>query len=72
MSIVDKVKQLLGQHSDKAKRGIGMAGDMADKKTGGKYADKIDTAQRKATEYTDKLGDRPADRPGDRPDDRPR
>lgn len=63
MSIVDKVKQLIGQHSDKAKHGIDKAGDMIDEKTGGKYTDKIDTAQQKATDYTDKLGDPPDDRP---------
>jgi len=63
MSIIDKVKQLIGQNPDKARRGIAKAGDMIDKKTGGKYSGKIDTAQQKATEYTDKLG---------RPDDRPR
>ncbi|MFI0444662.1 antitoxin [Actinomadura sp. 6N118] len=59
MSIVDKVKEMLGGHGDKAKGAVGKAGDMVDKKTGGKYADKVDTAQDKATEYID--GTKPKD-----------
>jgi hypothetical protein len=63
MSIVDKVKHLIGQHPDKAEEGIDKAGDMIDERTGGKYADKVDTAQEKATEYTDTLGEQRDDRP---------
>jgi MT0933-like antitoxin protein len=48
MSFVDKVKQFLGQHGDQVDKVIEKAGDMADEKTGGKYADKIDMAQEKA------------------------
>jgi MT0933-like antitoxin protein len=48
MSIMDKVKELLGQHGDKAGKGIDKAGDKIDDKTGGKYSDKIDTVQEKA------------------------
>ncbi|KAB2345630.1 antitoxin [Actinomadura rudentiformis] len=54
MSIVDKVREMLGGHGDKAKDAVGKAGDMADKKTGGKYADKIDMGQEKASEYIDR------------------
>ena len=63
MSIIDKVKGLLGQHSDKAEKGINKAGDMIDRKTGGKYSDKIDSVQEKAK---DKLGQeqRRDDQPG--------
>jgi hypothetical protein len=66
MSIIDKVKGLLGQHSDKAEKGIDKAGDMIDRKTGGKYSDKIDSAQEKAK---DKLGQEPRrdDQPGQGP-----
>ncbi|GAA2575861.1 antitoxin [Actinomadura fulvescens] len=53
MSLVDKVREMLGGHSDKAKNAVDRAGDMIDKKTGGKYADKVDRAQEKATEYLD-------------------
>ena len=62
MSIIDKVKGLLGQHSDKAEKGINKAGDMIDRKTGGKYSDKIDSVQEKAK---DMLGEEP--RRGDQP-----
>jgi hypothetical protein len=66
MSIIDKVKEMLGQHSDKAEQGIDKAGDMIDDKTGGKYSDKIDSAQEKAK---DMLGQEPRrdDQPGQGP-----
>ncbi|TDB90395.1 antitoxin [Actinomadura sp. KC216] len=54
MSIVDKVKQMLGQHSDKAREGVEKAGDKIDERTGGKYSDKIDKAQDKAGEQIDR------------------
>jgi MT0933-like antitoxin protein len=54
MSIVDKVKGMLGQHSDKSKEAVDKAGDMVDQRTGGKYSDKVDKAQDKAREYIDK------------------
>ncbi|RKS74871.1 antitoxin protein of toxin-antitoxin system [Actinomadura pelletieri DSM 43383] len=75
MSIVDKVKQMLGQHPDKAKHGVDKAGDKFDERTGGKYSDKVDKAQNKAGDYIDRegggqtggMGDQPGgmgDRPG--------
>jgi MT0933-like antitoxin protein len=48
MSIIDKVKEMLGQHGDKAEKGIDKAGDMINDKTGGKYSDKVESAQEKA------------------------
>jgi len=48
MSIVDKVKEFLGQHGDKVDEAIDKAGDVVDDKTGGKYADKVDMAQKRA------------------------
>ncbi|MEU3405199.1 antitoxin [Streptomyces sp. NPDC006670] len=57
MSIVDKLKEMLGQNPDKAKKGVERGGDMLDERTGGKYADKVDMAQEKANEYIDR--DRP-------------
>ncbi|MFC6881094.1 antitoxin [Actinomadura yumaensis] len=54
MSIVDKVKEMLGQNAGKARQGVEKAGDMADRKTGGKYSDKIDKAQDQAGKYIDK------------------
>jgi hypothetical protein len=56
MSIVDKVKELLGQHPDKAKQGVDRAGDAFDQRTGGKYADKVDKAQEKGSDYIDREG----------------
>ncbi|MFD0686569.1 antitoxin [Actinomadura fibrosa] len=56
MSIVDKVKEMLGQHPDKAKKAVDKGGDMFDQRTGGKYADKTDMAQGKAGDYIDKSG----------------
>jgi hypothetical protein len=48
MSIIDKFKEMLGQHGDKAERGIDKAGNMINDKTGGKYSDKVESAQDKA------------------------
>ncbi|XRQ03494.1 antitoxin [Actinomadura welshii] len=56
MSIVDKVKQMLGQHPDKARQGVERAGDMFDERTGGKYADKVDRVQEKAGDRIDPGG----------------
>ena len=50
MSIVDKVKHMLGQNTDKAKQGVEKAGDVIDERTGGKYADKVDKVQGKVGE----------------------
>ncbi|QXJ25037.1 antitoxin [Actinomadura graeca] len=57
MSIVDKVKQMLGQHPDKARNAVDKGGDMIDRKTGGKYADKVDKAQERAGDYIDRGGE---------------
>lgn len=54
MSIVSKVKQMLGQHPDQAKKGVKKAGDMADQRTGGKYAQHVDKAQQAADDYIDR------------------
>ncbi|MFA1539296.1 antitoxin [Actinomadura monticuli] len=56
MSIVDKVKQMLGQHPDKAKQGVDRAGDTFDERTGGRHADKVDRGQEKAGDYIDREG----------------
>ena len=54
MSIVDKVKEMLGGHADKVEKGIDKAGDVIDQKTDGKYSDKVDMAQDKAKDYLNK------------------
>ena len=54
MGLLDKAKSLLSQNKDKANDAVDKVGDMVDDKTGGKYADKVDTAQDKAKEMLDK------------------
>ncbi|MEV8633192.1 antitoxin [Streptosporangium sp. NPDC051023] len=59
MSIFDKVKSMLGDHSTKAeelaKQGVDQAAQAAKEKTGGKYDDQIDTAAAKAKEMADQI-----------------
>lgn len=45
MGMMDKLKGMLGQHSDKVDEGITKAGDVADDKTGGKYTEQVDKAE---------------------------
>ncbi|MGW5861597.1 antitoxin [Streptomyces sp. NPDC055239] len=47
MSVMDKLKQMLKGHEDKAGQGIDKAGDFVDDKTQGKYSGQVDTAQDK-------------------------
>ncbi|GHE69155.1 kanamycin biosynthetic protein [Streptomyces longispororuber] len=47
MSVMDKLKQMLKGHEDKAGQGIDKAGDFVDQKTQGKYSGQVDTAQDK-------------------------
>lgn len=59
MSIFDKVKSLLGEHSTKAeelaKQGIDKTAQAAKERTGGKYDEHIDTASAKAREMADRI-----------------
>jgi len=50
MSIVQKLKELMAKHGDKAGPAIDKAGDMIDRRTGGKYSAQVDEAQRRAKE----------------------
>jgi len=52
MGIFDKAKDALGDHPEQVDQGIDKIGDLADEKTGGKYADKVDQAQDIAQEKT--------------------
>jgi hypothetical protein len=56
MSLGDKIKTLLGKHGDKVDEAIEKVGDMADRKTGGKYAERIDQVQRQAKKAVDEAG----------------
>jgi hypothetical protein len=53
----DKAADLAHDHGDKVTGAIDKAGDLVDKKTKGKYASKIDSAQSKAKEAVVKLGE---------------
>jgi MT0933-like antitoxin protein len=60
MSIMDKVKSLLGQHSDQAKGAVDKAGDAVDDRTGGKFTSQVDTGQEQADKFIDQAkGDTP-------------
>jgi len=54
MGLLDKAKSLLSQNRSKANDAVDKVGDLVDDKTGGKYADKVDTAQEKAKDVIDK------------------
>ncbi|MDX3587990.1 antitoxin [Streptomyces europaeiscabiei] len=45
MSVMDKLKQMLKGHEDKAGQGVDKAGDYADDRTQGKYSGQVDSAQ---------------------------
>ncbi|MDK1361075.1 antitoxin [Arthrobacter sp. zg-Y1219] len=51
----DKATEFVGGNADKIKGGIDHAGNFVDQKTGGKYSDKIDGFQSKASEAVDKV-----------------
>ena len=57
MGLLDSIKNALGGNADKVKDGIDKAGDMIDDKTGGKYSDKIDMAEEKASDAIDDLAE---------------
>jgi uncharacterized protein YjbJ (UPF0337 family) len=75
MGILDKARQALGgvkekaadlthDHSDRITGAIDKAGDLVDKTTKGRYADKIDDVQAKAKQAVTKFGER-VEAPGD-------
>jgi hypothetical protein len=57
MGFIDKIKDAVGDHADKADGVIDKAADLIDDKTGGKHTDKIDSAAEKAKEAVDKIAD---------------
>ncbi|NLU73766.1 antitoxin [Streptomyces sp. HNM0575] len=56
MGFMDKVKGMLGQHSDKVSKGIDKAAGMADSKTKGKYSEQIRSGTQKAKSQAEKYG----------------
>lgn len=57
MGIFDKAKDALSDHPEQVDKGVDKLGDLADQKTGGKYADKVDQGQ---DAVRDRLGHDPA------------
>ena len=59
MGFLDKAKSNLtkavDEHGDEIGKGVDKAAEAADKRTGGKYADKIDTGSDKAKDGLDSL-----------------
>ena len=55
MGLMDKAKGLLQGKGDQAEDLIDKAADIANDKTGGKHADKIDSAAQKAKDAVDKI-----------------
>ena len=55
----DKAKGLVAKNDDKVKQAIDKAAALADKKTKGKYSDKLGGAAAKAKEAVEKLPDQP-------------
>jgi hypothetical protein len=66
----DKAEDLVGSNAGKFKGAVGNVGGFIDKKTGGKYADKVDHLQAKASELIDKA-ERHRGEPPARPDGTP-
>ncbi|MDX6291845.1 MAG: hypothetical protein QOH50_920 [Kribbellaceae bacterium] len=58
------LRNVVKQNPDKIKTGVEKAGDLVDKQTGGKYADKVDAVQEKADNYIDSHADK-AEPPAD-------
>ncbi len=52
MGFLDDAKKLVDEHDEQVDAAIEKGGDLADDKTGGKYADQIDKAQDFAEEKT--------------------
>ena len=52
MGFLDDAKKTVDEHDEQVDAAIEKAGDIADDKTGGKYADKVDQAQDFAQEKT--------------------
>jgi hypothetical protein len=51
------LRNVVKQNPDKIKAGMEKAGDLVDKQTGGKYADKVDAVQEKVDSYVDSHAD---------------
>src|SRR3954452_22803727 len=59
MTFIQKITDLFGKHADKADPAIDKAGDMVDKKTGGKYQGQVDAAQQAAKDAAARAAQKP-------------
>lgn len=57
MSLIDKAKKFIDDNPDKVRQGIDKIGDAIDKRTDGKYADKVDRVQQEAAKRLGTDGD---------------
>jgi hypothetical protein len=57
MSLLDKIKGLLGGRKDDIKSGIDKGSDMIEKRVGAQHADKVENVAEKAKDAVDKLPD---------------
>lgn len=56
--LAEKTGELAAEHSDQVKQGLDKVEDLADKATGGKYTDQMDSAGDKAAGFVDGLDDK--------------
>ncbi|MGZ0146542.1 antitoxin [Kribbella sp. WER1] len=59
------LRNVVKQNPDKIKAGVEKAGDLIDKQTGGKYADKVDAVQQKVGSFVDQQGDEASAQPAE-------
>ena len=56
--LAEQAQDLAAEHSDQVKQALDKVEDVADKQTGGKYTDQINSAGDKAAGYVDGLDDK--------------
>ena len=56
MGMMDKAKDMAGEHGDKIDEGIDKAGGMAKEKTGGQHDDKIDQGVERGKDAVEDIG----------------
>lgn len=64
MSVMDKLKGMVGKNEEKADQAVDKATSYADDKTGGKHSDQIDKGGQKAHDYIEGQSDQGQDEQG--------
>ena len=49
--LVDKARELMGQHPNQTDEGLQKAGDFADQRTGGRHSEQIQQGEQRAGDY---------------------